>query len=169
MPVALSKLADPVCRHLYRALARRSFFGESGGAIVDWAGEALSAGWVTGPLRILAGLDKPPNEFEIGMYLAETMKSLALEMPDTDGLVSIAAFIVAGDIVSGATPPRVGCEELSRLCSATGYRESLMPFYTAEDAYSLAEDGVHGPGTVQDVTAAVLDDARRLVESSTLR
>ena len=167
MPVDLSRLADPILRHLYRALARRSFFGESGRAMVAWAGEALSAGWDTGPLRILAGLDEPPNEFEIGRCLGETMKSLGLEMPDTDDLVSIAAFIAASDIVGGTTPPRVGCEELSRLCSATGYRENLMPFYTAEEAYSLAENGVSG--TVQEVTAAVLDDVRRLVESFTLR
>ena len=162
-----TKLADPVQRRLYRALARRSFLGESGGAMVDWAAEALSAGWDTDPLRILAGLGKPPNEFEVGRVLGEAMKSLGIEMPDTDDLVSTAAFIVASDLVSGTTPPRVGCEELSRLCSATGYRENLMPFYTAEEAYSLAENGVYG--TAQDVTAAVLDDARRLVESFTLR
>lgn len=166
MLVDLQTLADPVRRRLYRALARRAFLGEGGSAIVDWAGEALAAGWDTEPLRVLAGLSRPPNEFETGRVLAETLKSLRLELPDTDELVRLAAFIVASDMVGGAMAPRAGCRELSRLCSATGYRESLMPFYTAEDAYELAETGVYG--TVEEVTVAVLDDARRLVESSTL-
>ncbi|HYQ80582.1 MAG TPA: hypothetical protein VEP68_03720 [Anaeromyxobacteraceae bacterium] len=167
MPPDVSTLADPVRRRLYRALARRAFLGEGGGSMVDWAVEALAAGWDSAPLRVLAGLVKPPNEFEVGRVLTETLKSLGLEMPEMDELVRAAAFVVAGDIVSGATLPRVGCAELSRLCSATGYRESLMPFYTAEEAYALAETGVYG--TVEEVTEAVLDDARRLVESSTLR
>ena len=167
MSVDSSSLADPVRRHLYLALARRSFLGEAGGAIVDWAVEALGAGWDAGPIRVLAGLAKPPNEFETGRFLADAVTSLGLELPDTEDLVGIAAFIVADDIVRGTTPPRAGCRELSRLCAATGFRGSLMPFYTAEDAYELAERGVSG--TVQEVTAAVLDDARRLVEASTLR
>ncbi|HEU4382157.1 MAG TPA: hypothetical protein VFR85_01540 [Anaeromyxobacteraceae bacterium] len=164
MPVDPSSLADPVRRRLYLALARRAFLGESGSAIVDWAAQALSAGWDTGPLRLLAGLVKPPNEFETSRILAETLRSLDLEVPDAEDLIRIAALVVAGDIVGGTTPPRDGCRELSRLCAATGFRGSLMPFYTAEEAYSLAESGVYG--TVQEVTAAVLDDARRLKESS---
>jgi hypothetical protein len=162
--VGLALLADPVLRDLYRALARRALRWESGSAIIDWANEALLAGRDTRPLAILAGLDKPPNEFETDMYLAAALRSLGLEMPATYELIRLLALILAGDMVSGATSLKAGCSELSRLAGAAGYPSWLENLCNADDALSLAEGGVIG--NVEEVTQRILNASRQLLEAS---
>jgi hypothetical protein len=159
--ISLAQLGDPVRRDLYRALARRALRWESGSAIIDWADRALLAGWDTRPLAILAGLDKPPNEFETDMYLAAALRSLGLEMPGKDDLIRILALIIAGDMVTGATSLKAGCSELSHLAGAAGYPPWLMELYNADDALSLAEEGIIG--RVEEVTRHILDASRHLL------
>jgi hypothetical protein len=159
--VTLSQLADPVRRRLFRALAHRALFWESGNAVVDWAGEALAAGWDSKPLAILAGLDKPPNEFETDRYLGETLTSLGVAWPHKDELMRVLSVIIAGDIVAGETTARAGCAELTRLCIVTGYLPPLMEFWAAEDELDLADRGVYG--TVEDVSRHIVEAARRLL------
>jgi hypothetical protein len=161
--VGLAQLADPVLRDLYRALARRVLRWESGSAIIDWANGALLSGRDTRPLAILAGLDEPPNEFELDMYLAAALRSLGLEMPGEDELTRILALIIAGDLVSGAIALKDGCSELSRLAGAAGYPPWLKNLYDADDALSLAEDGIIG--NVAEVSRRILDASRQLLEA----
>jgi hypothetical protein len=161
--VGMALLGDPVRRRLYQVLARRALNWESGSAIVEWAEEALLAGRDYKPLAVLAGLDKPPNEFETDRWLADTFKSLGLAWPDKAELLDLLAITVAGDIVAGTVAPDVGCKELSKLCWATGYTEKLKPFYAADDELDLARQGIYG--TVGSITEDILKAARRLVEA----
>lgn len=161
--VTLSQLADPVRRRLYRMLACRALFWESGSAVVDWAAEALAAGWESKPLAILAGLDKPPNEFETDRYLGDALGALGIVWPEKEELVRILALIVADEIVTGATTARAGCLELSKLSGATGYRH-LIEFHMAEDELDLADRGVFG--TVDEASARIVEAARRLLASA---
>jgi len=160
------QLGDPVRRRLYQVLARRAMNWESGSAIVEWAGDALLAGWDSKPLAVLAGLDKPPNEFETDRWLADTLKSLGLPWPDKSELLDLLALTVAGDIVGGAVAPDIGCKELSKLCWTTDYPKKLMPFYAADDGLDLARQGIFG--TVEAVTEDILKAARLLVETPPL-
>jgi hypothetical protein len=162
-PLTLSQLSDPVRRRLYRTLAYRALFWASGSAVVDWAGEALAAGWESKPLTILAGLDKPPNEFEIDRYLGEALACLGIARPEKEELVCVLALIIAGDIVTGAMTARAGCAELSKLSGATGYRQ-LIEFHMAEDELDLADRGLFG--TVNEATARIVESARQLLANA---
>ncbi len=131
--------------------------------MVERACEALRGGWDCTPLAILAGLDKPPNEFEIDRYLRNALMELHIDWPEREELLRAYEVIVAEDIVTGRISPKVGCLELSKLCSTTKYPRRLMDFYTAEDELDLAEDGTHG--TVEEVTRRILAAAQRMVEA----
>lgn len=162
--VSMAQLGDPVRRRLYQVLARRAMNWESGSAVVEWAEEALLAGWDSKPLAVLAGLDIPPNEFETDRWLADTFKSLGLAWPDKAELLDLLAITVAGDIVAGTIAPDVGCKELSKLCWMTDYPKKLMPFYAADDELDLARQGIYG--TVENIAEDILKAARHLVEAA---
>lgn len=159
--IGLAQLAEPVRSKLYEMLARRQLGWVSGTAAVDWAVEALNAGWDALPLAILAGLDKPPNEFEVERYLREAMDELGVH-PDPSELPQLLMLILAGNVVSGAVSPIAGCRELYRLCHATGYPDSLVPFWLLDHELELAE---HGSVTVEEVTSEILEAARALIAS----
>lgn len=161
--VNMVQLGEPVHRRLYQVLARRAMNWESGSAVVEWAEVALLAGWESCPLATLAGLDKPPNEFETDRWLADTLKSLGLPWPEKAELLDLLALSVSGDILAGTTAPDVGCKELSKLCWSTGYPKKLMPFYMAESELELAASGIYG--TVEAATEDILKAARLLVET----
>jgi hypothetical protein len=162
--VTLSQLSDPVRRRLYRALAYRALFWESGSAVVDWAGEALVAGWESKPLAILAGLDKPPNEFEIDRYLGEALTAAGITWPCKEELIRVLAVIIAEDIVTGATTARAGCGQLSKLCWSTGWPRFLREFVNADDELDRADQGSYG--TVDEATLHIVEAARELLANA---
>jgi hypothetical protein len=160
--IGLGQFADPIRRRLYRALAKRVLKQERGSVIVDWACEALEAGWSSPALSILAGLDKPPNEFELDGYLAKALESLHLEWPDQEELVLISAILTAEGIVSGDVSPLAGCKELSSLYWDLGHPAELRPFYELQLSLELAEEGLGG--TVEDIIKAIPREAQRLLD-----
>jgi hypothetical protein len=162
VPIRLGQLADPIRRRLYRALAKRDLERERGSVIVDWACEALEAGWDSTALAILAGLDKPPNEFELDGYLAKALELLHLEWPDQEALVLISAIITAEGVVSGDVSPQAGCKELSSLYWDLGHPAELRPFYELQLSLELAEEGLGG--AVADVIKTILPEAQRLLD-----
>ena len=162
--VSMAQLADPVRRRLYVVLAKRALGLETGSAVLDWAYEALADGWDSGPLAILAGLDKPPNEFEIDRYLAEALRSLNIEPLDRDGLVTAWGLGLAHDLVAGAISPRDGCRGLSNLWRTAGFPERYLPFYLADEQLGLADEGIYG--TAEAVAEDILKTARHLVETA---
>jgi hypothetical protein len=88
VPLQQSHVDDDVWRSLNRALGRRHFrfASTSGSRIVDWACTALVAGWDSGALRILAGLGKPPNEFEVDNCLRRAAEEAGVELPNGEAI-----------------------------------------------------------------------------------
>jgi hypothetical protein len=129
--------------------------------------DALTAGWDAEPLAILAGLEKPPNEFEVDRYRRDALDELGIRCPAPGELPHLLALLLADDIVGGAVSPVVGCRELDRLYCATGYPELLMPFLLHEDQLELAERGVFG--TIAEVRTRILEAARGLLDRTPLR
>jgi hypothetical protein len=159
-----AELEDAVRRQLYRVLARRALRWDSGSAVVDWANMALAAGPGSTPIAILAGLEKPPNEFEVDRYLRDALTELGVEWPDKAELLRVFAIILAEDMLKGVASPKAACLELSKLCSTSGYPRWLMDFYTAEDELDLAERGIFS--TVEEVAQHIISAARRMVDAA---
>jgi hypothetical protein len=163
VPPSLSAahLSDPIWRRLVALLGRRSFGNGSASDLVDWGVEALVAGWESQSLNVLAGLAKPPNDFEVDRYVERMMAELGIETPDTDRLASLYGVAVAASMLAGDTAPYEGAKELYRLWLNTGCRKVLQPWAMFEDQYELARDQVYGD--VADVERDILAEARRMV------
>lgn len=160
-PLDPSRLADDRWRRLARLLARTQFGTSSGSDVVDWAVDALVAGWESPSLEVLAGLDKPPNEFEVDRYVERALSELGVEMPRGPQVVHLYAVAIAGDILAGTISPYDGAREMFRVCVATNYPDELRAWVGLEDDYELARDGVYG--NVDDIEKKIRDAAQRLV------
>jgi hypothetical protein len=156
VPLAPTRLSDPTWRRLVTVLGRRRFRNGSGSDVVDWAVDALVAGWESPSLNVLGGLAKPPNEFEVDRYVERMMQGLGVEMPDESHLADLYALAIALDLLAGAVSPYEGARELSHLWMKSAQPKKLQPWFGYEDEYELARDGVYGD--VADV-----EEARRLV------
>lgn len=159
-PLDPSRLADGRWRRLARLLARTQFGTGSGSDVVDWAVAALVAGWESRSLEVLAGLDKPPNEFEVDRYVERALSELGVEMPRGPQVVHLYAVAIAGDILAGTISPYDGAREMFRVCVATNSDE-LRAWVGLEDEYELARDGVYG--NVDDIEQQIREAAQRLV------
>ncbi len=160
-PLSPSHLSDDRWRRLARLLARTQFGTGSGSDVVDWAVDALVAGWDSPALEVLAGLDKPPNDFEVDRYVDRALSELGVEMPRGPQVVHLYAVAIAGDILAGTISPYEGAREMFRICVAANYPEELRSWVGLEDDYELARDGVHG--NVDDIEQKITEAARRLV------
>jgi hypothetical protein len=154
-------LADPRWRRLARLLARTQFGTGSGSDVVDWAVDALVAGWESPSLEVLAGLDRPPNEFEVDRYVERALSELGVEMPRGAQVVHLYSVGIAADILAGTISPYDGAREMFRVCVATNYPREQRAWVGLEDDYELARDGVYG--NVDDTVRKIRDAARRLV------
>lgn len=162
--VSHTQLHDPVLRQLVAALTRRAFGWDTGDTIVDWAVAALLAGWNSPSLAILAGLSPRANEFEVDRHLADALSDLGVEVPDKAGMVRLYAVLIAEDIVSGATSPKDGCLELSKVCVEMDNSRSLVDFLGLDDALALAESRAWG--TIDEVNQDIIASAKQLVNAS---
>lgn len=160
-PLDPSRLADGRWRRLARLLARTQFGTGSGSDVVDWAVDALVAAWDSPSLEVLAGLDKPPNEFEVDRYVERALSEMGVEMPRGPQVVHLYAVAIAGDILAGTISPYDGAREMFRVCVATNYPEELRAWVGLEDEYELARDGVYG--NVDDTERKIREAARSLV------
>lgn len=129
--------------------------------MVDWAVDALVAGWDSLSLEMLAGLDKPPNDFEVDRYVERALAELGVEMPRGPQLVNLYAVAIAGDILAGTISPYDGAREMFRICVTTNYPDELRSWVGLEDDYELARDGFSG--NVDDIEQKIREAARRLV------
>jgi hypothetical protein len=158
--VDLSKLADPVWRKLMLTLGRRSAGTHSGSSVVDWAVEAMLGGWDSLSLAVLAGLPKPPNEFEVDRCLTSMAAELKLDLPHSGAMPAVYAAAIAHDVVSCSLSPYEGSRELRRLWLATGCPVTLSAWSGLEDKFELARDGYF---RVADVERDIVEEARRLL------
>lgn len=104
-PLNSSRLSDARWRRLARLLARTQFGTGSGSDVVDWAVDALTSGWDSNALQVLAGLDKPPNEFEVDGYVERMLSELGVEMPRGTQVVNLYAVAIARDILAALAAP----------------------------------------------------------------
>jgi hypothetical protein len=142
----------------------RQFGSSSGSRIVDWAVDALVAGWDSPSLRVLAGLEKPPNEFEVDRYVTQVAQELRIDIPNRRGLGELYALVIARDLVDGAAPPYEGSRELRRLWLVLGCPTSLQPWSMYEDGFELARDGIYG--SVGDVERDIINEAKRMLAAA---
>ena len=160
-PIASSRLSDPNWRRLVRLLGQRKLGLISGSAIVDWGVDALVAGWESRSLNVLAGLAKPPNEFEVDEYVGRMLKELDVRVPDDKEFAKLYGMAVAGEMLAGTTTPYDGARELFNLWLRSGCPGDLQAWCGYEDEYELARDGVFGD--IADVERDILDEARRML------
>jgi hypothetical protein len=163
--LAPSRLSDPNWRRFVRLLGQRRFGLASGSGLVDWGVDALVAGWESQSLNVMAGLSKPPNEFEVDEYVERMMKELGVQMPEEHEFAKLYGMAVARDMLAGKTTPYEGAGELRNLWVRTGHPEHLVPWAMYEEKYDLARDRVYGE--VADVGRDILDEARRMLGEQT--
>ena len=154
-------LASHLGRCLLRSLGKRQFANGSGVALVDWAVDALVGGWDSPSLRILAGLEKPPNEFEVDHFVARLAHELGIALPDRKGLTDQYALAIARDIVDGVTPPYDGARELRLLCISMHDMNNLSAWNGFEDQFELARD--YAIGDVGTVEREIVNEARHML------
>jgi hypothetical protein len=144
---------------LIRVLAERYLGQASGLAIVQWAETALSANLDTPSLRILAGLEAAPNEFEVDRFLSQSACELNWEIPRREGCLQLYVCLVAQDILAGRITPALGCEKLSSLYVSERY-PSYMPseWLGCSDILDLARTGAYG--TIPEVESEIRQVAR---------
>lgn len=153
---------NPVWCKLAAALARRELGQQTGGDVVAWAADALAEGIDTPSLRILAGLESPPNEFEVDRYLKAAADELGVRIPDRAGLVRLLAATLAGEIAAGRRSPEDGAKELYQLFRQAELHDELGVWTGLDDAVSLAKQGIHGD--IQEVEKDIVRHARALAE-----
>lgn len=155
---------DPAWRTLALNLARRKAGLITGSTLVDWAVEALVGGWEGRALSVLAGLPKPPNEFEVDRFISEIFAELNEPRFHVRELAALHPVLVAADIVAARTTPYEASRELYALWVAEGHSERLAAWGRFEDAYELARDGVYG--RVEDVEGEIRAEAARMLEEA---
>jgi hypothetical protein len=156
-----SRLSDARWRRLARLFARTQFGTGSGSDVVDWAVDALTSGWDSPALQVLAGLDKPPNEFEVDRYVERMLSELGVEMPRGAQVVNLYVVAIARDILAATISPYDGAREMFRVCTATNYPQELRSWVGLEDEYELARDGVSGD--IAETEQRIMEAAHRLV------
>jgi hypothetical protein len=133
---------------------------------VRWASDALAAGWHSRSLAILAGLDDPPNEFEVDRYARAALGELGAEWPGREELMGLLAFIIARGIVHGTIAAEAGCLELARLSSKGGHqRAELFAFVALDDDLEFArhEAGEHA---MEEIREDIRREAQRLLDAA---
>lgn len=157
-------VSDSAWRALALNLARRQAGLIAGSALVDWAVEALVRGWEGRALSVLAGLPKPPNEFDVDRFISEFFAELNEPQPLARELAELHPVLVAADIVATRTTPYEASRELYALWVAEGCSERLAAWGRFDDAYELARDGVYG--RVEDVESEIRNEAARMLEEA---
>lgn len=98
---------------------------------VNWAVDALVAGFDTPSLRVLAGLDLDGEPLRADVYpaFAASLSELGIRLPDASVTGRLYVRHVAQAIVAGAIAPRDGAELIhARVVSPLEHPPDLMPW-----------------------------------------
>lgn len=109
---------------------------------VEWAEDRLAEGVDTPSLRILAGLSKPPNDFEVADLLEAVWKESGGEAKETAVLAKEHMVELALDSLSGRCSMDEGLRAGFDLARAIDDDNVIALWSAAEDDFSLARDGV---------------------------
>ena len=121
-----------------RLLAEYSYENATATAMVGWAVTALSGGWDSPSLRVLAGLDlgQLPSFFEAAPYLVRAMEELGVLVPPGEELVRAFVDQVATDILSGRMDPREGVADIHRVAvSPLSHPPDLQPWCDLDEGF----------------------------------
>jgi hypothetical protein len=90
---------------------------------VRWAVDALSDGYDTPSLRILAGLDLVglPNSFEAGTLVDAAMQELAIPKTDRNTRARLYVREVCGAMIASELPPLYGAERKRQMLRGSNY------------------------------------------------
>jgi hypothetical protein len=162
LDASLRSLPKPDLHRLLEFLLHRRIHGATDEQRVEWALFALEAGLDTSNLRILAGLTKPLDPWEVERYFARTLADLKLELPSQLEFLRRHVCQVARDIVTGAIWPAAGCKTMINLWSDLG--EDPEQYYIWSDL----DDGYwHDQGlTDVEVDLAIVLEAQALLASA---
>ncbi|WP_395750229.1 hypothetical protein [Prosthecobacter sp.] len=102
---------------------------------VEWAMEALTEGYDTPSLRILAGLASPLVIFEVRDYAKRALRELGISIPNGPAAISAYARDLVSDILVQPPLMQSRLRELCDLCIAEDYQNDIYDFYLLRWAY----------------------------------
>ena len=106
---------------------------------VDWATEAIVAGYDSQSLRILAGLQSPYDREEIARLSAKVFVELDVIPLKTDDCIPYYTALLIRQTSEGKLTQKAVLKKLKDLCVAMGYERSLMDFHNLYYAVSDLE------------------------------
>lgn len=98
-------------------------------AVVEWAVEALAAGFDSRSLRILAGLEPPHDPEEIRRLYAAAFVEIGISPLSQEAHIRFFIASVLRGMLSGELGSKAALERLADLHIARGYDRELADFY----------------------------------------
>jgi hypothetical protein len=96
---------------------------------IDWADEAIVAGYDSQSLRILAGLQPPYDDHEIHRLSHKAFTELNIVPLKRESCIPYYITTILRQTLDGKLTHKVALLKLKDLCLATGYEKPLMDFY----------------------------------------
>jgi hypothetical protein len=128
---------------------------------VDWAAEAIVAGYDSQSLRILAGLEPPFDDQEINRLSNKAFIELNIVPPKRESCVPYYIAPILHQTSEGRLTQKEALVKLKDLCLATNYEKPLMDFYLlyfASSDLETSEVQWYWKGANRDNIAKIIDD-----------
>ena len=124
----------------YKVVAFSEISNFNADECVDWATEMIFLGYDTPSLRILAGLDKPTNFFEVTGYLPEVLSSLNLTQKMGDeATLSYCSYYIKK--IANSDNIRNNLTHVYQFCQARDYEKLVYNFYLLHWAWDDIDYG----------------------------
>lgn len=144
---------------ILRIVAKRKNGAATANEVITWAETALNRGLDSPSLRILAGLESPPNEFEVDLYFQRSLDELKFPKEDKEFYLLSYLKILASDLITEKVDLRAGSDSLYRLACSCEH-ELLVMWQIIPDDFDLADEGYKSDAEVRE---RVMEDARNLL------
>jgi len=136
----------------------------TGSDVVGWAVDALTAGFDSLSLRMLAGLERPLDDNEVRRLYAASFRELGIESLQGDACWRFHTRSTLGSMLRGNLTRKAAMKHLSELCVRLGYPRELMDFYLLFYAMwdlEAQEMSGHWKGANRSNIADIVDDRSR--------
>ena len=128
---------------------------------VDWADEAIVAGFDSQSLRILAGLQQPYDELEINRLSTKAFIELNIIPLKVESCISYYITTILRQTLDGKLTQKQTLLKLMQLYLATHHEKSLKDFYLLYHAASdleTSKDQWYWKGANRKNIAKIIDD-----------
>jgi hypothetical protein len=128
---------------------------------VDWAAEAIVAGYDSQSLRILAGLQPPFDDQELNRLSNKSFSELNIVPLKKESCIPFYTTLILRKALDGQLTQREALEKLKDMCVATGYEKPLMDFYRLYFALTDLETSEvqwYWKGANRENIAKIIDD-----------